>query len=282
MNAHPVATFLRGRARPNPRPAPPWRLELRHAEGGPWGPFEEAARRAPLVEEMRAPRRPLSRGDAVRLVDPSGFSRRTWVMAGDGARPVPDPVDWQAAWEWTFPVLQMRLRLCTRVPHRRLVAAMLSLAEALEARLPASPPPGGRAAEAAGYRAELLAAARAWLDGPEDEAAERAAERRLVELRGRFEAWEDDSGLPALRVVRLVGFVAAARSRAFGGTRRERDGRVLEAAMDVIDGLADAERARGLGPWDYRPIFDRHLPLTEVLLAQAGDPTPWAGYGAPP
>lgn len=167
----PSALALRAAMGPTPRrlnpTGPSWRLERRHAEGGPWFEADALHSLEGAREAARAPTFSRDYGDLVRLLSPKGNVWGFWVQGRSGlldAGDVPAALgdvgldwglDWERAWEGRGAQAEAMLRVARGVDRRRMVLAACDCAETAVSRLSGSE---SRAAEA-------LETARRWVRG---------------------------------------------------------------------------------------------------------------------
>ena len=169
-----------------PATEPLWRLEHRHAEGGPWGLVLSGVDPAVLRDELRAWRTPLDPGDLVRLRlhRARTASAPLWVAAPAALRPVgrvPRSIaragqGWEGAWEEVRPGGGRMLAevLVSGVDPRRVV---LATCDCVDAAITADTRHRGRATPGAWDERDaevrsVVEAARRWArgDAPADEA----------------------------------------------------------------------------------------------------------------
>ena len=283
MTGVTLDAYLRGRAlRPNP--SAPWRVEYRHAEGGYWTLLADPAREAAARDEVLAVGGALGHGDMVRLRASKGDIRGFWVVTAHGlvdAGKVPSKLgrhgwDWETAWEGRQAEADALLRQASAVHDKRRLLAACDCAEtALRFVPPGEVRPRDaietarrwvrREASLAEVRRAAIAAASAAVDTGDDDAAE-AASRAAASA-------ADAVASRAPAPVAAGASSSAAAAAAARASEEAADRAPPEANADVIAWVAHRD-ARQQARRALSSIVRRQVPLSVVLLARAGEPTP--------
>lgn len=270
------------------RPEPRWRLEFCHAEGGAWLLEATAPTRALLHDEILGPIHRPSHGDLWRMVSPEGLRRGYWVTTRRGLMPLgPVPValrenagrDWGFAWEEDPPDAATMLRQArhledggpegtAEVDRSRRVLAAADCAEEVVGLLGMDP----LRSDPAAFRAaaeRCLRAARDWGRAPGAETArearEASSEARELRLGMRPRTPSADAVYLALESAECA---ATAASPSTSGYEQS----AATAAIQAFETAA-------FGAPDFAAVVRRWIPLSVLLLARTGEPTPLSlGY----
>lgn len=260
------------RAQPPSRPR--WRAEARHAEGGAWAPLGEADELGLARENAQAPLSPRARGDLLRVVDRDGRVGAFGVVARSGAwwaPPVEQPetgreadYDWERVWEGPEASgSDLLLRAGGAVDRRRLVAAAFDAVGHVRHRVRRAEPRPAAAAEAA----------RAWAYGEGSLDALRAAAAGASAALGSLRT-NDPPEVPAAQACHHLALAASSPTLAAVAATTAASSDAAASAAGSQPGLTESYRQSALRRFavDVRTL----IPLSELLLSMAGEPTPLA------